>query len=112
MHEWGSTVSIDVTRAAGGVESIINREWSADDATGSSGSEVYSLEEPFQILKGDTVKLTCNWTNDTDSPIGFPREMCIFFGYTVGQSYFCANGTWFSGADAMAAGAGEVISHL
>jgi hypothetical protein len=52
--------------------------------------------------------------NDTAEPIGFPREMCIFFGYTIGSSYFCANGTWLS-ADAVmppGMGMGDIISHL
>jgi hypothetical protein len=104
-------VRIDVTRASGAVESVIDRKWTADDATGASGQEIYSLENPLMIHQGDTVKLTCSWHNNTPDPLGFPREMCIFFGNTIGDSHFCANGTWLDGAAAQA-GAGDVISHL
>jgi hypothetical protein len=40
--------------------------------------------------------------------------MCIFFGYTIGSSYFCANGTFMSSTAATAAsmGMGDIINHL
>jgi hypothetical protein len=114
MHEWGHHVTIDVQRAAGGTETLIDEAWTPDSATTAGGGTIFSLENPFVIHKDDTVRLTCNWRNDTSEAIGFPREMCIFFGYTIGSSYFCANGTWLS-ADAVmppGMGMGDIISHL
>ena len=64
------------------------------------------------IRAGDTVKLTCNWENDTDEAVAFPREMCIFFGNTVGQNFFCANGAWLDAEAAKAAGSQEIIDNL
>jgi hypothetical protein len=54
--------------------------------------------------KGDTVKLTCNWKNTTSNSIDFPREMCVFFGYTIGSSAFCLNGNWLTGQQLAGAG--------
>ena len=112
MHEWGKNVRIDVTSADGSVENVINEEWTADSATGVGGGTVYSLDQPLTIKKGDTVKLTCQWQNTTAEPIGFPREMCIFFGYTVDTNFFCANGTWYTAESARGAGMGDIGSHL
>jgi len=111
MHEYGDNVRVDVTRAEGPTDTIIDREWTADQATGASGQEIYSLDDPMQIHAGDTVKLTCNWNNTTASAIQFPREMCIFFGYTVNENYFCANGTWLDAESAKSASQ-DVVNNL
>ncbi|HVU06083.1 MAG TPA: hypothetical protein VHE30_30240 [Polyangiaceae bacterium] len=95
MHEYGQHVNIDVEHAAGGSESLIDLAWSPDSGT-TAGGRIFTLEDPYVIHKGDTVKLTCNWANNTAEDIGFPREMCIFFGYTVGTNAFCANGAWLT----------------
>jgi hypothetical protein len=64
------------------------------------------------IKKGDKVRLTCAWDNTSAEPIGFPREMCIFFGYTIETSFVCANGAWMNQAAAAGAGMGDIGSHL
>jgi hypothetical protein len=114
MHEYGHHVTIEVQRAAGGTETLIDEDWTKDSATTAGGGTIFSLENPYVIHKDDTVRLTCDWRNDTAEAIGFPREMCIFFGYTIGSSYFCANGTWLSADAVMPAGMGmgDIISHL
>jgi len=113
MHEWGEHISIDVKRASGETESLINEDWTPEAATTAGGGTIFSLDEPYVINKGDTVRLTCKWENDTAEPLGFPREMCIFFGYTIDANYFCANGTWLSADAAKANGMGqEIIDHL
>ena len=56
----------------------------------------YSVEEPYQFQEGDTVRMTCNWVNDSDMPLIFPREMCILFGWRLGGEHdtSCAKGAW------------------
>jgi hypothetical protein len=112
MHEWGQNVRIDVSSVDGSARTVIDEVWTADSATGVGGGTVYSLEDPLMINKGDTVRLTCSWYNTTPEPLGFPREMCIFFGYTIETNYFCANGSWLTPEAAGAAGMGDVGSHL
>jgi hypothetical protein len=113
MHEWGSNVSVEVETPEGEVSTLFDDAWTEEMATGADGGHVYSLEDPVMIRKDETVRLTCDWHNETEEAIGFPREMCIFFGYTIGNSYFCANGAWFD-SDAAAAqqGSQDVVNHL
>jgi hypothetical protein len=113
MHEYGQHVSVDVKRTDGTTDSLIDQAWSADSGT-TAGGKIFTLDDPYEIKKGDTVRLTCDWANPTAAPIGFPREMCIFFGYTIGSSFVCANGTWLSPQAAQAAGTGmgTIASHL
>jgi hypothetical protein len=113
MHEWGQHVKIEVERGDGSTESLIDENWSADSATTAGGGTIFSLDDPYLVKKGDTVRLTCNWANTSNAAVAFPREMCVFFGYTIDANYFCANGTWMSPAAANAAGMGQdVINHL
>lgn len=113
MHEYGKHVNVDVKRTNGTVESLIDEAWSRDSGT-TAGGKIFTLEDPYLIHKGDTVTLTCNWENTTTDVVGFPREMCIFFGYTIGTNAFCANGTWLTPDQATAAGMGttDIASHL
>jgi hypothetical protein len=111
MHEFGQHVSIEVDRAAGGTDMLIDEAWTKDSGT-TAGGKIFTLEDPFVIHQGDTVRLTCDWHNSTANDIGFPREMCIFFGYTIGSSYFCANGTWMSASQAPTSVMGDISSHL
>jgi hypothetical protein len=113
MHEWGEHVKIEVERAAGGTDTIIDEAWTPEAATTAGGGTIYGLDEPYVVNKGDTVRLTCKWENTTTEALGFPREMCIFFGYTIDANYFCANGTWLSADAAKASGMGQqIIDHL
>jgi hypothetical protein len=96
MHEWGTHVSVDVMRKEGGMDSLVDMVWDAEKATGADAfGEIFQPEDPFVVHGGDTVRLTCNWNNDTAEALTFPREMCIHVGYTIGKGAFCANGNWF-----------------
>jgi hypothetical protein len=103
MHEYGHQVNIDVTRADGTTDSLIDEPWNADSGT-TAGGKIFTLENPYVIHKGDTVTLTCNWQNTTTSAIDFPREMCIFFGFTVGTNAYCVNGSWYTPDQVMKSG--------
>jgi hypothetical protein len=111
MHEYGQHVRIDVDRADGTTESLIDEVWNADSATTAGGGKIFTLDNPFTINKGDTARLSCDWANGTAAAIEFPREMCVFFGYTIGASHVCANGSWLGG-DAANLAMGQVQSHL
>jgi hypothetical protein len=96
MHEYGTRVTIDVKRTDGAIDTLIDEPWTPDSGT-TAGGRIFTLEDPYVIHKGDTVTLTCNWENSTSEAVGFPREMCIFFGYTIGANAYCVNGGWFTG---------------
>jgi hypothetical protein len=111
MHEFGQHVSITVDRAAGGTDTLIDEPWTKDSGT-TAGGKFFTLDDPYVIHQGDTVTLSCDWHNSTTSDISFPREMCIFFGFTIGANYFCANGSWLS-ADQVPSGVmSNINNHL
>ncbi|HMJ12929.1 MAG TPA: hypothetical protein VK524_16015 [Polyangiaceae bacterium] len=112
MHEWGSRVKIEVERAGSATDTLIDAAWSVEAATtGGTGYKQYTLESPYMIRKGDTVRLTCNWKNTTSESLEFPREMCVFFGNTIGASYICANGAWLKKETANEL-SGDIMDHL
>jgi hypothetical protein len=113
MHEYGHHVNIDVTRTDGSTESLIDEPWNADSGT-TAGGKIFTLENPYVIHKGDTVKLTCNWENTSTSAIDFPREMCIFFGFTIGTNAYCVNGSWYKPDAVMNSGVSgqDITSHI
>lgn len=97
MHEWGTYVSVEVERAGGDTDMAVDTLWTPELAAGTPDVNMFPLDEPFVIHEGDTVRLTCEWENTTDAMIQFPREMCIFIGYTVdGKNRYAFNGLWIN----------------
>lgn len=111
MHEFGQHVTIAVDRVGGGTDTLIDQAWTKDSGT-TAGGKIFSLDDPYVVHQGDTVRLTCDWHNSTPNDISFPREMCIFFGYTIGSNYFCANGTWMSASQVPTAVMSNINNHL
>jgi hypothetical protein len=94
-HEWGTHVRAEVTHAAGSQPVVLfDRDFTPHD-TFNPPQGVYPLAAPLVIAKGDTLKMSCDWDNTTSSPLTFPREMCVFFGYSMepGDNR-CINGNW------------------
>ena len=56
----------------------------------------YAADKPYTINKGDSVRMTCNWQNNTDDPLKFPGEMCVFVAWRIGaeKDARCVNGKW------------------
>jgi len=95
-HEWGTHVRAEVTRADGKVESLFDRPFSPSDVF-DPPINGYTVEQPLVISKGDTLRMSCDWQNTTDEPLGFPREMCVFFGFTMDPGDArCINGGWMA----------------
>ena len=47
----------------------------------------YTTDAPLVLKAGTKLRQTCTWDNTTNNPVGFPREMCVMFGF-----YFPDNG--------------------
>lgn len=94
QHEWGTHVRAD--RMRDGEEVIFDHDYTPDMVQQPLTVD-YPLDEPFQFAAGDTVRMTCNWDNTTDTALTFPREMCVLFGWQVGVDgdTRCIDGTWF-----------------
>lgn len=112
-HEWGTHVHAEVKRATTGLtEVLFDRPFVASDVFDPPVQD-YGVTQPLVFGPGDTVKMTCDWNNTTSTPLQFPREMCVFFGYTLGnQDQICVNGSWVGGGAAGDAGARDAAPIL
>lgn len=106
-HEWGSHVRADLVRANGSTQLLFDRPFQHSDVFNPPVND-YGLVNPLVLSPGDTVKMTCDWNNTTTDTLTFPREMCVFFGYSLeNEDAICVDGTWVSGgAAALDGGAG------
>jgi hypothetical protein len=105
-HEWGTHVHAEVTRTSGAVEQLFDRAFSPHD-TFDPPINGYSVDQPLVFSKGDKIRMSCEWQNTTTEALGFPREMCVFFGFTMDPGDArCLNGGWLTAGPPGDAGAG------
>jgi hypothetical protein len=99
MHEFGDSATSQVIHADGSVDELHHdATWTFD----MQFNPVYSrwtVEDPYVVKAGDTVRTTCNWTNSTPNDMKFPREMCLGVGFALATGEnptapLCANGIW------------------
>jgi hypothetical protein len=95
MHEWGTTVSTSLVDGTGNQRVIKNDPvWNVDWVTNPNFKDE-SLAAPLQLHAGDTLTTSCDWNNTTSSALTFPKEMCVFLGFFVGDADItCVDGTW------------------
>jgi hypothetical protein len=54
--------------------------------------EIKLFDTPLRWSAGDTIRITCRWTNDTDHEIGWPEEMCVaLMYYGPGRGWLTCN---------------------
>lgn len=80
MHELGTHYKIELAEEGGPLETVYEHDW-ADAYVSHPPTRTYEREEPLVLTKGTTIRQTCIWENDTPEDVGFPREMCVMFGY-------------------------------
>jgi hypothetical protein len=95
MHEWGKHVDIDIIDIDGTIKNIYNLDWQKEFMT-NPPQNFYTKEAPFVVKKGQSVRTTCQWSNDTGTDIKFPTEMCYFVGYYFPAAGLmdCSDGVW------------------
>lgn len=99
MHQWGVSASTQVVGTDGTTRSIkADPVWDPNWAFDPNFSK-FSLQAPSVISAGSTIQTTCTWTNTTSAAITFPTEMCVFFGFFLGDSDVnCVGGQWMATA--------------
>jgi hypothetical protein len=108
-HEWGVHVRADLTRADGTAQVIFDRPFAPSDVF-DPPINGYGVDQPLLLAKGDKLKMSCEWQNTTNAALTFPREMCVFFGYSMEHGDArCINGAWI-GAQTGPADAGPALS--
>jgi hypothetical protein len=93
-HQWGTHVRAEVTRTSGQVETLFDRPFAAHDVFNPPVDD-FGVDGALLLAKGDKIRMTCEWENTTETELGFPREMCVYVGYSL-EPYdaHCINGTW------------------
>jgi len=94
-HEWGTHVRADAIRASSGQDDVLfDRDFTPHDVF-APPVDTYTMDKPLELSKGDKIKLDCQWQNTTSDALTFPREMCVFFSFslTPGDAQ-CVNGAW------------------
>lgn len=93
QHQWGTHVRAE--RMGENPEMIFDHDYTPEMISQPITTD-FSIDEPFVFAEGDTVRMTCDWHNTSDSMIVFPREMCVLFGWQIGaeQDSICYNGSW------------------
>ncbi len=76
MHEWGKHVTIEGLSPTGDVTPIYDvANWNGSDRDAPPVTQ-FDMSNPLTFHQGDTLQVTCDWVNDTGSPLAFPDEMC------------------------------------
>jgi hypothetical protein len=83
MHEWGSAIRVEAIDGETVTTIYDQPEWepSYRDAPPTN---TYAPGE-FLLPATTTLRLTCEWFNDTDEPLEFPHEMCVSVGMVYPQ---------------------------
>jgi hypothetical protein len=93
MHELGTHYKLEKIDATGAASTLYDYEWQVSYAQ-HPPLKKFPTTAPLNLPKGTKLRQTCNWNNDTEESIIFPREMCVFFGY-----YFPDQGELFCEKD-------------
>jgi hypothetical protein len=94
-HEWGTHVAIHQTAAGGAPVTLYDQDWSPTRMF-DPVIERYPATQPLRFAPGDTVTVDCDYANDTDQALEFPREMCVAWGYyfPADHELDCVDGHW------------------
>ena len=97
MHEYGISTFTEVIEASGERRELKNDSaWSYDWAL-NPNFDHFPVQAPLFVPAGSTLHTQCTWMNTTPKEITFPTEMCVFFGFVLGDSDITCNaGTWIN----------------
>lgn len=96
MHELGKSVLTAVVDPAGDIEMQRDDQWDYEWQSNPNFRR-HDAADPFVLAKGSTLRTTCSWDNTTEKPVSFPDEMCVFFGFLLGdKDISCIAGEWLT----------------
>jgi hypothetical protein len=78
-HEHG--VFFEVERVAAGSSDSEVLYHATDGKLLRESPQIKQWNDPLRWSAGDTVRVTCKWTNDTDQALRWPEEMCVALMY-------------------------------
>lgn len=94
-HEWGTHVKIEHVDGAGVATLVYETDWK-NEYQSRPPQNYYDIHKPLTFLKGESLRITCDWNNTTDSDLLFPREMCVAAGmyFPAQTTVQCGDGVW------------------
>jgi hypothetical protein len=98
MHEWGVAVFTERLDPTSGIASDVKRDayWNTEWEFNPNFTH-YSVDNPFVIPTGTTLHTQCTWSNSTGASLTFPKEMCVFVGFILGDSDItCVDDQWLA----------------
>jgi hypothetical protein len=102
MHDYGTSATTSLIPAGSTDVQILHEDktWTFDMQFNPNYTK-WPVDAPLVIHSGDTLRTTCNWDNSTDSPVKFPREMCLGVGFALTSgdkpsAPVCVMGNWLA----------------
>lgn len=93
MHERGARFSLELLGEAD-AEMLYETDWEPVFWSHPPVNN-YGLDGALRLPAGARLRMTCEWQNDTEEPLLFPREMCVAYGLyfpaAVAEMIECAN---------------------
>jgi hypothetical protein len=80
-HEWATHISITHFPVSGAESKVIYDTPWRKDLIFDTPLNMYSKAAPYEMKAGDKFSVDCTYNNTTTSPISFPTEMCVGYGY-------------------------------
>jgi hypothetical protein len=92
-HEWGTHVRAEKMGSSPAV--MFDHDYDPSMVS-HPVVQYFPADAPYQLKKGDTVRMSCQWQNTTDQPLTFPGEMCVLSGWQIGFDHdsMCFSGQW------------------
>lgn len=95
MHSTGTEIAISFQPMGGQPTEIYRTAWQEIYGANPPRNH-YTLDAPFVAKAGDHFVVDCKYTNPTSTPITFPGEMCVMWGYhfPATREIDCVDGAW------------------
>jgi hypothetical protein len=97
MHKFGTSVFTEVTHAGTMTKEPVVQDpmWTQEFEFNPRVAH-WSPDAPFSLKKGDTLRTHCEWNNTGSDVVTFPTEMCVGFGFFVGEGdeINCISNSW------------------
>jgi hypothetical protein len=81
MHEYGTHYRLERLDDAGGdATMLIDEDWQPVYVSHPPILS-FDVDDPLVLRAGTRLRQTCDWVNTSESPLLFPREMCLSFSF-------------------------------
>jgi hypothetical protein len=83
-HDYGVLFTLEIIK--GDVPEQLY--YATDGPTLRDNPEILWYDQPIELVPGDTIRVTCAWTNTSDHALEFPEEMCVgLMFYSPGMGF-------------------------